>query len=325
MLVKNWKNKRLLLHETTRQGYGRGLLKIGQTNKNIIVISADLTESTYSGDFERQFPEQFIRIGVSEQSLAGIAGGLALNGKIVFLSSYAAFSPGRNWEQIRTVACLQNTNIKIIGSHAGLSVGPDGATHQMTEDIALMRVLPNMTVLAPADAREAEKATIAAAKKRGPVYIRLARNKTPIFTTANSPFTIGEAQILTKGNDVAIVGAGPILYEALIAADNLKQYGIKARVINSASIKPLDEKTILTAAKECGAIVTVEDAQIAGGLGSAIAELTSLEFPVPIERIGLDDKFGESGKAEELFEKFKLTSPYIIKAAKKVIKKKFSR
>lgn len=311
-----------LVSEPTRNGFGRGLVQAGLVNEDVVVLCADLSESTRVLDFKKAFPARFIQMGVAEQSLAAIASGMALAGKIPFIASYAAFSPGRNWEQIRTTGCLQNVNLKIVGAHAGVSVGPDGATHQMTEDIALMRVLPNMTVLAPCDAIEAEKATVVAAQIDGPVYIRLGREATPIFTTAKSPFEIGKAQTLTKGSDVAIIACGGMVYEALKAAKELGKAGIEARVINCASIKPLDKETIVKAARECGAVVTAEEAQMAGGLGGAICELLSAEFPVPIVRVGLDDEFGQSGTSDELLEHYRLTAPWIVKAAKGVVKKK---
>ncbi len=308
--------------EPTRNGFGKGLIEAGKRSDAVVALCADLSESTRVLDFKNTFPNRFIQMGVSEQSLAAIAAGMALAGKIPFIASYAAFSPGRNWEQIRTTGCLQNVNLKIVGAHAGVSVGPDGATHQMTEDIALMRVLPNMTVLVPCDAIEAEKATIAAAEINGPVYIRLGRESTPIFTTEKSPFQIGKAQVLTKGNDVAIIACGPLVYEVLKAACDLEKSGIEARVINCASIKPLDTETIMKAAKECGAIVTVEEAQIAGGMGSAICELLSEECPTPVIRIGMQDEFGQSGTPDELLEHYHLTAPWIVKAAKHILKKK---
>lgn len=311
-----------LAAEPTRNGFGRGLVKAGSESEDVVVLCADLSESTRVLDFKKAFPARFVQMGVAEQSLAAIASGMALAGKIPFIASYAAFSPGRNWEQIRTTGCLQNINLKIVGAHAGVSVGPDGATHQMTEDIALMRVLPNMTVLVPCDAVEAEKATIAAAQIDGPVYIRLGREATPVFTTAKSPFEVGKAQVLTKGSDVAIIACGGLVYEALKATKDLEKAGIGARVINCASIKPLDKETIVKAAKECGAIVTVEEAQMAGGLGGAVCELLSLEFPVPIVRIGMNDEFGQSGTPDELLEHYHLTAPWIVKAAKSVMKKK---
>lgn len=306
----------------TRDGFGHGLLALGKENSQVVALCADLSESTRVLEFKKAFPERFIQMGVSEQSLAAIASGMALAGKIPFIASYAAFSPGRNWEQIRTTGCLQNVNLNIVGAHAGISVGPDGATHQMTEDIALMRVLPNMTVLVPCDAIEAQKATLAAAEIDGPVYLRLGREATPVFTTKASPFIVGKAQTLTKGNDVAIIACGPLVYEALKAARDLEKTGIEARVINCASIKPLDKETIIKAAKECGAIVTVEEAQIAGGLGGAVCELLAEFSPTPVIRIGMHDEFGQSGKAEELLEHYQMTAPWIVKAVKKVLKMK---
>lgn len=306
----------------TRDGFGHGLLALGRENPQVVALCADLSESTRVLEFKKAYPERFIQMGVSEQSLAAIASGMALAGKIPFIASYAAFSPGRNWEQIRTTGCLQNVNLNIVGAHAGISVGPDGATHQMTEDIALMRVLPNMTVLVPCDAIEAQKATLAAAEIDGPVYLRLGREATPVFTTKTSPFIVGRAQTLTKGNDVAIIACGPLVYEALKAARDLEKTGIEARVINCASIKPLDKETIIKAAKECGAIVTVEEAQIAGGLGGAVCELLAESSPTPVIRIGMHDEFGQSGTPEELLEHYQMTAPWIVKAVKKVLKMK---
>ena len=306
----------------TRDGFGQGLIKAGEKNKKIVALSADLTESTRVLGFKKKFPDRFIQMGVSEQSLASIAGGLSLAGKIPFIASYASFSPGRNWEQLRTNACLQNTNIKIVGAHAGVSVGPDGATHQMTEDIALMRVLPRMQVIAPCDSLEAEKATLAIAQTKGPSYLRLARAKSPIFTTTKTPFKIGRAETFRYGDDVTIIGTGPILYEALLAAETLAKEKIQIRIINLHTIKPLDVKTIIKAAKETGAIVTVEEAQRIGGLGGAIAETLSSYAPVPLERIGLPDRFGESGEPNQLIEGLGLTAPYIIMAVHRILKRK---
>lgn len=306
----------------TRNGFGDGLVIAGAKNANLVVLCADLTESTRTEAFKKAYPERFVQMGVSEQSLAAIASGMALAGKVPFIASYACFSPGRNWEQIRTTGCLQDVNLKIAGAHAGVSVGPDGATHQMTEDIAIMRVLPNMVVLVPCDAIETRKATIAAAQHNGPVYIRFAREKSPVFTTDKTPFAIGKATVLTEGDDVALIACGPLVYEALKAAKALEKVGISARVINNASVKPMDEATILTAAKDCGCVVTIEEAQAAGGMGGAVAELLSSEFPVPIERIGMQDEFGQSGTPTELLEYYKLTAPWIAKAAQRVVKKK---
>lgn len=320
-LVKNLFDKKIE-QVPTRDGYGHGLVEAGKTNKQVVVLCADLTESTRSLWFKQEFPERFIQLGVSEQSLAAIAAGMSLAGKVPFISSYACFSPGRNWEQIRTTICLNETNVKIAGAHAGVSVGPDGATHQMIEDIAIMRVLPNMQVVVPCDATETQKATLAVAATKTPAYLRFAREKSPVFTTAKTPFKIGRAEVFRFGKDATIVAAGPLVYEALLAAEALSKSGIEARVINYHTVKPLDVKTIVQAAKETGAVVTVEEAQAAGGLGGAICEALSATHPVPLERVGMLDRFGESGNPRELLEAFGLTAPSIIKACLKVIKKK---
>jgi len=291
----------------TRNGYGEGLVEAGAENDQVVVLCADLTESTRSDLFKDAFPDRFIQVGVSEQAMAGIGVGLALEGKVAFISSYAAFSPGRNWEQIRTLAGIQNANLKIGGSHAGVNVGEDGATHQALEDIATMRVIPNMTVLAPCDVHEARKATVAAARTPGPVYIRLARAASPVFTTTTTPFKIGRAEIFRDGTDAETLS---------------KKFKIETRVINCHTIKPLDKKTILAAAKDCGAIVTCEEAQVIGGLGGAVAELLAEHHPTPMERIGMKDCYGESGEPTELLEHFNLTAPHIVKAVQKVIKRK---
>ncbi len=313
-----------ILQLPTRNGFGEGLLLLGAKDKRVVVLCADLTESTRVEAFKKQFQDRFVQMGVSEQSLAAIGAGMALAGKIPFIASYACFSPGRNWEQIRTTAALPEVNLKIAGAHAGVSVGPDGATHQMTEDIALMRVLPNMTVLVPCDAIETRKATVAAAAVNGPVYIRFARSESPVLTTDKSPFAVGKAQVLHSGKDVAIIACGPLVYEALLASRELAKHGIESTVINNASVKPMDEVTILKIAKTCRAVVTVEEAQAAGGMGSAVCELLASEFPCPVERIGLQDVFGQSGTPTELLEHYKLTAPWIIKAAQRVIKRKLA-
>lgn len=310
----------------TRQGYGEGLVIAGEENGQVVVLCADLTESTKSNLFKEKFPERFIEIGVAEQALATVAAGMANYGKIPFISSYAAFSPGRNWEQIRTTIALNNVPVKIAGAHAGISVGPDGATHQALEDIATMRVMPNMIVVYPADAIEAKKATVASAKNGKPTYIRLAREKTPVFTTENSPFEIGKAEILWEEKDpqVAIVATGPLIYEALLAAKELAKKKISSVVINCHTIKPIDEQAIVHAARQAGAVVTVEEHQINGGLGGAVAEVLVRNHPVPQEFIGMPNSFGESGKPEELLEKYGMTSEHIIEAVKKVITRKNS-
>lgn len=306
----------------TRDGYGEGLVLAGKADEDVVVLCCDLTESTRSQWFKENFPKRFVQMGISEQAMAGIAAGMALVGKVPFISSYAVFSPGRNWEQIRTLIGLQETNVKIAGSHAGLSVGPDGATHQALEDVALMRVVPNMTVVVPCDAIEARKATVAAARMHGPMYLRFARAASPVFTNEKSPFLIGRAEILRRGRDVAIIGAGPILFEALRASEILKQKNIDVRVINCHTIKPLDEETILDAARACKAVVTCEEAQIAGGLGGAVAELLAEHLPTPLERVGIMDRYGESGKPEELAEHFGLTAKHIVQAVYKVLERK---
>lgn len=293
--------------EPIRAGFGRGLKAAGEANEQVVALCADLTESTQISLFKEAFPERFVEIGVAEQNLVTVASGMARAGKIPFTSSYAAFSPGRNWEQIRTTITLNDMPVKVIGSHAGISVGPDGATHQMLEDIALMRVLPNMIVLAPGDSIEAEKATLAIAENGKPTYMRLAREKTPIFSTEQSPFEIGKAYVLREGNDVALMGTGAMTYQLLVAAEKLAAAGVSAEVVHVPTIKPLDESTILASAEKCRRVVTAEEAQIAGGFGSAIAELLSENTPMPVHRIGIRDRYGESGKPAELLEYFGLT------------------
>lgn len=308
----------------TRNGYGEGLVIAGEKNKNVVALCADLTESTRVEAFAKKFPGRFIQIGVAEQNMATVAAGLAVSGKVPFISSYATFSPGRNWEQIRTTVSYNNANVKIAGHHAGISVGPDGATHQAVEDIATMRVMANMTVMVPADAIEARKATVAAAQVLGPVYLRFGREKTPIFTTEATPFIPGKAQVIwtTKSPDVLIVGCGPLLYEALIAAKEIeKEEKIFTTVINSHTVKPLDEKTILAAAAKCKAVVTVEEHQVAGGLGGAVAELLARKRPLPIEFIGMQGVYGESGKPSELLAKYGMDAVAIKKAIRAAFKR----
>jgi len=293
--------------EPIRAGFGRGLKAAGEANENVVALCADLTESTQMHLFRDAFPKRFIEVGIAEQNLVTVASGLARAGKIPFTSSYAAFSPGRNWEQIRTTATLNNQPVKIVGSHAGVSVGPDGATHQMLEDIALMRVLPNMVVVAPGDSVEAEKATKAIAENGKPSYIRLAREKTPIFSTEESPFEIGKAYVLKEGKDVTLLGTGTMTYELLLAAKLLAQQGVDAEVVHVPTIKPLDNETILASAHKTGRVVSAEEAQAAAGFGGAIAELLSEQLPTPLKRIGMQDRFGESGAPAELMEHFGLS------------------
>lgn len=321
-LAENW-NKPGVTQEPTRAGFGRGLLEAGHRNKQVVALCADLTESTKMDAFAKSYPDRFVEMGIAEQNLVTVAAGMALAGKVPFISSYAAFSPGRNWEQIRTTVCLNETNVKVVGSHAGISVGPDGATHQMLEDIALMRVLPGMTVVAPADSVEAEKATLALAHMTGPAYIRLAREKTPVITTDKSPFSLAKAQILRRGEDLTIVATGTMVYHSLMAAELLaSKHHIQVEVINAAVIKPLDVVTITASARRTGAVLTAEEGQIAGGLGGAVAEALADHFPVPMSRVGIRDRFGESGKPEELMEHFGLTAPHIAREAAALLKRK---
>ncbi len=305
-----------------RKGFGEGLVEAGRDNSNVVALSADLVGSTLMSIFAKEFPERFIEIGVAEQNLVTIGSGLAAVGKIPFVSSYAAFSPGRNWEQIRTTICLNEQPVKIVGSHAGVSVGPDGATHQMLEDIALMRVLPNMTVVVPCDAVEAHKATVALAKTKTPAYIRLAREKTPLVTTKETPFKIGQANVIQEGRDVSVIVCGPLLYEALLAARELEADGHTVEIINCATVKPLDKITILKSVEKTGAVVTVEEAQVAGGLGGAIAEMLAFHHPVPIGFIGIKDRFGQSGTVSELWDEYGLSSPQIAQTIIQTIKRK---
>ena len=310
----------------TRNGYGEGLVVAGEKDERVVVLCADLTDSTRSAYFKEKFPDRFIEIGVAEQLLATVAAGMANYGKVPFISSYAAFSPGRNWEQIRTTIAINDVPVKIGGAHSGISVGPDGATHQQLEDIAIMRAMPNMIVVAPADSVETKKATIEAAKNGKPTYIRFAREKTPVFTTEDSPFKIGRAETFWESKDpqVAIIGCGPLVYEAILAAKKLERVKIGCIVINGHTVDPIDERTIIRAAKLTGAVVTVEEHQINGGFGSAVAEVLSRNYPVPIEYVGMPNSFGESGTPEELLKKYKMKSKDIVNAARKVIKRKSS-
>jgi len=308
--------------EPIRKGFGKGLLEAGKRNSNVVAACADLTDSTQMSLFAKEFPERFIEIGVAEQNLVTVGSGLAAMGKIPFVSSYAAFSPGRNWEQIRTTICLNDRPVKVVGSHAGVSVGPDGATHQMLEDIALMRVLPNMVVIAPCDSVEAEKATLAMATHPKPNYLRLAREATPIITSKDTPFEIGQAQVFREGSDITLIATGTMSYQALLAAQELQRDGVSAEVIHVATIKPLNTETILKSVKKTGAAVTAEEGQIIGGLGGAIAETLSENYPAPLKRIGMKDRFGESGSPDQLLEHFGLDAKHIRLAAHSIIDKK---
>lgn len=307
--------------EPIRAGFGRGLRIAGEADEKIVALCADLTDSVKMTEFKAAFPDRFVQIGIAEQNLVTVASGMARAGKIPFTSSYAAFSPGRNWEQIRTTACLNDQPVKIIGSHAGVSVGPDGATHQMLEDIALMRILPNMVVIAPGDSIEAEKATIALAQNGKPTYLRLAREKTPIISTEHTPFEIGKAYVLRQGTDVSLLGAGTMTYHLLMLARKLEEHGVSAEVVHVPTIKPLDEATILASVNRTGRVVTAEEAQAAGGFGGAVAELLSEKSPAPLHRIGMRDRFGESGTPDELMEYFGFTADTMYDGVKAFIDK----
>lgn len=308
-----------------RNGFGEGLVEAGEKDTQVVGLCADLTESTRMESFAKKFPERFIQIGVAEQNLASVASGMAALGKIPFISSYAMFSPGRNWEQIRTTICYNNVPVKVVGSHAGVSVGPDGGTHQAIEDIALMRVLPRMVVISPCDAIEAKKATLAMAETKNPTYLRLAREKSPIITTSETPFEIGKAQIFfeSEGKDiVGIIATGALLHRALKVANKLNATGQSVIVLNVHTIKPLDEEAIISLAEKTGALVTVEEHQIKGGLGGAVAELLAQKLPTPIEFVGVDDVFGQSGTPDELISHYGMDEEGIKKAVHKVVSRK---
>jgi transketolase len=307
--------------EPNRKGFGRALVAVGETNENVVALCADLTGSVMMDGFAKAYPDRFVEIGVAEQNLITVSSGMAAMGKIPYCASYAAFAPGRCWEQFKTTCALNNQPVKLIGGHAGLYTGPDGATHQMLEDIAIMRAMPNVVVLAPCDSKEAEKATVAMSEDDQPTYMRMTREPIPVITTDSTPFEIGKAQIFNEGTDVSIVATGTMTYHALIAAQKLAKDGISAEVIHCATVKPLDNQTILKSVKKTNAIVTVEEAQIIGGLGGAVAELISENYPVPLRRVGVKDKYGESGAPEELLRAYGLTDTHIILAVHEVINK----
>lgn len=311
-----------ILMEPTRKGFGEGLLEAGTKDESIVALSADLVESTQVEPFAKAFPDRFIEMGVAEQNLVTVASGMSAIGKKPFVTSYASFSPGRNWEQIRTTICLNDRPVKVVGCHAGVSVGPDGATHQMLEDIALMRSLPNMVVVVPCDSVEAKKATQELAKLNKPSYLRLAREKTAVVTTEDSEFKLGVADVLVEGRDLTIIVCGPLVYEALKVAKHFESKGISVEVVNSHTIKPLDEKTIIKSAKKTGLVFTLEEAQIAGGLGGAITELLSEQLPTKVIRLGVKDRFGQSGTITELWKEYGLDSDSVIKFINKELRGK---
>ena len=306
----------------TRDGFGTGVVEAGKADAQVVVLCADLKESTRAEVFEHEFPDRFIEVGVAEQNMAALAAGMAAAGKIPFITSYAVFNPGRNYEQIRTTIALNQVKVIVCGMHAGVSVGPDGATHQMLEDIGLMRMLPHMTVIAPGDAEEAEKAVLAAAASTGPVYLRFGRAPTPLFTTPATPFHIGKALLLfsLKNPQIAIFSTGAQSYTALLAARALAEEGIAVTVHHVPTIKPLDAPALLAAAKSAGRVITLEEHQAAGGFGSAVAELLSTHHPVPILRLGVADQFGQSGTPEELLAHYGLDVPSVVRAAHALVR-----
>lgn len=290
-----------------RAGFGQGLVQAAQANSQVIALCADLTTSVGMGQFRDQFPGRFVQVGVAEQNLVTLAAGFAQAGKIPFAASYAAFSPGRNWEQIRTTICLNNQPVKVIGSHAGLNVGPDGATHQMLEDIALMRALPRMVVLAPGDETEAAALTQLMAASNQPSYMRMPRQASRVFMAADTAFAIGKAYVLRSGTDASLIGTGTMTAELLLVAEQLAEQGLSLEVVHVPTIKPLDTATILGSLRKTGLAITAEEAQVAGGFGSAISELTSQHMPMPVLRLGVEDRFGQSGSAQELLQAYGLT------------------
>ena len=307
---------------STRDGFGHGVIEAGKADQRVVVLCADLAESTRAEWFQKEFPERFIEMGVAEQNMAGVASGMAATGKILFIASYAVFSPGRNYEHIRTTIALNNVPVKICGMHAGVSVGPDGATHQMLEDIGMMRMLPGMTVIVPADSEEARKAVVASAKTDGPVYLRFGRANTPVFTTSETPFQIGKALTLWESDapKVAIISTGSLSYTALEAAKVLAGDGIETLVLHCPTVKPLDTNAVLAAAKRAGRVITIEEHQTAGGFGSAVAEFLSENHPVPIRRLGIQDRFGQSGSPEELLKHYGLDAPHIEDAVRTFVR-----
>lgn len=317
MKLKNdWREAKF---ESIRHAFGESVLQLAKDNQKIVVLGTDLADSVGFGEFAKKYQgSRYIEVGVAEQNLVTIASGLAHAGKTPFATGYSAFSPGRNWEQIRTTICLNNQPVIIVGSHAGLNVGPDGATHQMLEDIAMMRVLPNMTVFAPGDITEARNLVSALVELNSPAYVRLPREKSPSFLM-DRPFTIGKAMVLRAGEDVVLFGTGTMSYQLLLTADILESQGVSAEVVHIPTIKPLAEDAIIASARKCGRVVTIEEAQIAGGFGSAITELLSEKLPMPVKRIGVNDQFGQSGKAQELMEHYGLTSANIAKLTSRYI------
>jgi transketolase len=322
MHLASFNDAQTLKQVPTRNGFGDGLVEAGKNNPNVVAICADLSESTRMLAFKELFADRYIAIGVAEQLLVAMAGGLSSAGKIPWIASYAMFNPGRSWEQVRTIMALNETNVKIAGAHAGVSVGPDGATHQAIEDIAIMRVIPHMTVVVPCDAIQTKKATLALTERKGPVYLRFAREKSPIVTTQQTPFEVGTAQTFRAGKDVAIIACGILVYNALVAAEDLARDGIDCMVVNNHTIKPMDEAAVTEAAARCGAVVTVEEHQVQAGMGSRVAEILAQRHPVPMEFVGVRDQFGQSGDPVELIEHYGMGTSSIKAAVRRALARK---
>ena len=323
MHLAEYSSRELRKEVPTRNGFGEGLVEAARRDRNVLGICADLSESTRMEGLKKALPEQYIEVGVHEQMLVAMAAGLASSGKIPFVASYAMFCPGRAWEQVRTCMALNETNVKIAGAHAGVSVGPDGATHQAIEDIAIMRPIPHMTVVVPCDSIQTKKATLAVAERWGPTYLRFGREKSPIVTTVETPFEIGKAQTFRNGNDVAIIACGILVYNALMAAHDLAaEDGVECLVLNNHTIKPMDEPAIVAAAQRCGTVVTVEEHQVQGGMGSRVAEILAQRHPVPVEFVGVQDRFGQSGEPAELIEFYGMGTGAIKEAVRRALRRK---
>jgi transketolase len=326
MQLVDYRTPSAVVQIPTRNGFGEGLVEAGKRDENVIAICADLAESTRMEAFSKAFPQRYVEIGVAEQLIVAMAAGLAATGKIPFIASYAMFNPGRSWEQVRTTMALNESNVKIAGAHAGVSVGPDGATHQAVEDIAIMRVIPHMIVVVPCDSVQTKAATLAVAATFGPTYLRFGRAESAVITTPQTPFELGRAQTFRDGNDVAIVACGILVYNALLAAAQLAERdGIECRVVNNHTIKPMDEAAIVAAGVDCGAVVTVEEHQVHGGMGSRVAEILAAKHPVPIEFIGVQDRFGQSGTPTELIREYGMSVEAIVDAVRRVHQRKRSR
>ncbi len=310
--------------QATRDGFGEGLVELGRKNAKVVVVSADLTESTRAGWFKEKYPDRFVSCGVAEQDMIGVGAGLALAGKLPFVCTFGVFASGRAWDQIRVSLAYMNLNVCIVGTHGGLTVGEDGATHQALEEMVLMRSLPNMTVVIPADGVQAKRATIMSITVPGPVYLRLGRNKMPVFTKETDPFEFGKAQVVRRGRDVTVIACGVMVYEALQAAELLAREGIDLEIINLHTVKPIDVPTILASVRTTNAVVTAEEHTIVGGMGSAVSEVLSQHYPVPVVMLGVDDQFGESGTPEQLLDRFGLTRGGVVRAVKQVLARKKS-